>query len=83
MENRKIQHSKVVAHRIRLRDEILPYLRARRREMSCKAAAHRIKIKTAWRESLANSTTHMLNVRRRHISTIALHKKRLAELRSR
>lgn len=83
MENRRIQHSKVAAHRIRLRDEIMPYLRSRREEMACKAAAHRLRIKSAWRESMARSTKHMREVRRKHISTIALHKKRLAEMRSR
>lgn len=83
MENRRVQHSKVAAHRMRLRDEILPYLRSRREEMACKAAAHRLRIKNAWRESMTKSTKHMLDVRRKHRSTIALHKKRLAEMRSR
>lgn len=83
MENRRIQHAKVTAHRMRLRDEILPYLRSRREEMACKAASHRLRIKRAWRESLAKSTGHMRDVRRKHISTIALHKRRLAEMRSR
>ncbi|MDI9615840.1 MAG: hypothetical protein QFX31_00500 [Methanothrix sp.] len=82
MENRRIQHTKVIAHRMRLRKDILPYLRSRREEMSCKAAVHMIRIKRAWNESLAKSTKHMLDVRRKHIATIALHKKRLAEMRS-
>ncbi|MDH7596331.1 MAG: hypothetical protein QHG98_01100 [Methanothrix sp.] len=83
MENRRIQHARVTAHRMRLMEEIVPYLRARREEMSCKAASHRLRIKRAWRESLAKSTNHMLDVRRKHASTIALHKKRLAEIRCR
>ncbi|MGB9901631.1 hypothetical protein [Methanothrix sp.] len=83
MENRRIQHAKVTAHRMRLMGEIVPYLRSRRKEMSRKAASHRLRIKNAWRKSLENSTKHMLDVRRKHVSKIALHKKRLAEMRSR
>ncbi|MCQ8902529.1 MAG: hypothetical protein NQU42_00290 [Methanothrix sp.] len=83
MENRGIQHSKVVAHRVRLRDDIIPYLRSRRRELKREAAAHRLRIQGSWNERMTHARRHLLEVKMKHRSTIAQHKRRIAELRSR
>lgn len=83
LENRMIQHNVEIAHKTRLRETIIPYLRAKRKDLRIKASNHRIRIQSCWRKRLVSAKLHLLDAKRKHRATVTQHKMRLAEIRSR
>ncbi len=77
LENRKRQHAIVIAHKRKIRDEINPYLREKRREWYESSRQNRLSIKAKWIAARSNARAQLRAQQLKHKEVIRAHRSRI------
>jgi hypothetical protein len=84
MENRRRQHTIVTAHKRRIRDEVIPKLRATKREWYDTSRRNKLSIQGRWNSQKAEVQGQQRCQQIKHKNAISAHKRRIkAELAKR
>jgi hypothetical protein len=79
LENKRRQHAVVLSHKRKIRDEINPYLRAKKQEWNEASKSNKITIRSKWIAARDSARAHLREQQLRHKSVIRGHKERIRQ----
>ncbi|HWQ20266.1 MAG TPA: hypothetical protein VN455_10855 [Methanotrichaceae archaeon] len=77
LENKRRQHTVVLAHKRKLRDEINPHLRAKKQEWSESSKSNKIAIRSKWIAARDGARAQLRKQQLKHKMVISGHKARI------
>jgi len=77
LENKRRQHAVVLAHKRKIRDEINPYLRGKKREWSEASKSNKISIRSRWICARNSARAQLRSQQLKHKAVIRGHKERI------
>jgi hypothetical protein len=70
LENKRRQHSVVIMHKRKIRDEVKPHLKLKKQEWKAATVGHKIRIRNEWVRKVSAARAPLREQKRKHRSII-------------